>query len=98
MTGPNDPWFAKAFVNRVWAELVGEGFYEPVDDIGPDRECNAPETLDYLAKQFADHNYDVKWLYRTVMEHGCLPARQPLAASAGRNAVSGKLPAAAPRR
>ena len=68
MTGPNDPWFAKAFVNRVWAELVGEGFYEPVDDIGPDRECNAPETLGYLAKQFADHNYDVKWLYRTVME------------------------------
>jgi len=66
ITGPQDPWFAKAFVNRVWAELVGEGFYEPVDDIGPDRECNAPETLDYLAKQFADHNYDVKWVFRAI--------------------------------
>ena len=37
MTAREDGWFAKAFVNRMWAELVGEGFYEPVDDMGPDR-------------------------------------------------------------
>ena len=66
ITSPQDEWFAKAFVNRIWSEMVGEGFYEPVDDIGPDRDCNAPETLDYLAKQFVAHNYDVKWLYRTI--------------------------------
>ena len=66
ITSPQDEWFAKAFVNRIWSEMVGEGFYEPVDDIGPDRECNAPETLDYLAKQFVAHQYDVKWLYRTI--------------------------------
>ncbi|MEM6331285.1 MAG: DUF1549 domain-containing protein, partial [Planctomycetota bacterium] len=30
------PWFATAMVNRMWSELVGEGFYEPVDDLGPD--------------------------------------------------------------
>lgn len=66
ITSPKDEWFAKAFVNRIWSEMVGEGFYEPVDDIGPDRDCNAPETLDYLAKQFVAHNYDVKWLYRTI--------------------------------
>ncbi len=67
ITSKQDPWFSKAFVNRVWAELVGEGFYEPVDDIGPDRECSAPKTLDYLANQFVAHNYDIKWLYRTIM-------------------------------
>lgn len=67
ITSKQDPWFAKAFVNRIWAELVGEGFYEPVDDIGPDRECTAPKTLEYLADQFASHNYDVKWVYRTIM-------------------------------
>jgi hypothetical protein len=67
ITAPQDPWFAKAFVNRIWSELVGEGFYEPVDDIGPDRDCNAPATLDYLAGQFVAHDYDVKWLYRTIM-------------------------------
>ena len=37
--------FAKAVVNRMWAELVGEGFYEPVDDLGPDRKTPAPETI-----------------------------------------------------
>ncbi|HKD37158.1 MAG TPA: DUF1549 domain-containing protein [Pirellulales bacterium] len=67
ITSKQDPWFAKAFVNRIWAELVGEGFYEPVDDIGPDRDCVAPKTLDYLANQFVQHNYDVKWLFRTIM-------------------------------
>jgi hypothetical protein len=66
ITSPQDEWFAKAFVNRIWSEMVGEGFYEPVDDIGPDRDCNAPQTLDYLAKQFVAHQYDVKWLYRTI--------------------------------
>lgn len=66
ITSPQDEWFAKAFVNRIWSEMVGEGFYEPVDDIGPDRDCNAPATLDYLANQFVAHQYDVKWLYRTI--------------------------------
>jgi hypothetical protein len=62
----SNEWFAKAFVNRIWSELVGEGFYEPIDDIGPDREATAPETMDFLAKAFADSGYDVKWLYRTI--------------------------------
>jgi hypothetical protein len=33
-----NPWFAKAYVNRVWARLMGRGFYEPVDDIGAGNE------------------------------------------------------------
>ncbi len=67
ITGRQDPWFAKAFVNRIWSELVGEGFYEPVDDLGPDRDCTAPKTIDYLANQFVEHDYDIKWLYRAIM-------------------------------
>ncbi len=67
ITKPENPYFAKALVNRLWSELVGEGFYEPVDDIGPDRQCDAPQTLDYLATAFAATNYDVKWLYETIM-------------------------------
>ncbi|MEX2137998.1 MAG: DUF1549 domain-containing protein [Pirellulales bacterium] len=66
MTSPENAWFAKALVNRLWSELVGEGFYEPVDDIGPDREATAPKTLDYLAAQFAANKHDVKWLMRTI--------------------------------
>lgn len=68
ITSRNNPWFAKAYINRVWAELVGEGFYEPVDDMGPDRECSAPGAMDLLAEQFVAHAYDVKWLYATIMQ------------------------------
>lgn len=67
ITKPENPYFAKAFVNRIWGELCGEGFYEPLDDIGPDRECTAPQTIDYLASEFAKANYDVKWLYQTIL-------------------------------
>ena len=66
ITSPSDEWFAKAFVNRIWAELVGEGFYEPIDDIGPDRTCSAPKTIDYLAHEFVDSGFDVKRLYRII--------------------------------
>ncbi len=66
MTAKSNPWFAKAFVNRIWAELVGEGFYEPMDDLGPDRTCSAPKTIDYLAEEFTRHDYDIKWLFRTI--------------------------------
>ena len=67
MTAPDNPYFAQAFVNRLWSELCGEGFYEPVDDMGPDRQATAPRTLEYLAKEFAAGGYDVKWLVRTIL-------------------------------
>lgn len=67
LTSPENPWFARAFVNRLWAELVGEGFYEPIDDLGPDRECSAPETLDILSRSFTASGYDVKQLLRTIV-------------------------------
>jgi hypothetical protein len=66
LTDKSNPWFSKAFVNRMWSEMVGEGFYEPIDDIGPDRPCTAPKTLDYLASEFANNEYDVKWLFATI--------------------------------
>jgi hypothetical protein len=63
----SDEWFAKAIVNRLWAELVGEGFYEPIDDLGPDRTASAPETIDLLAREFRASGYDLKWLMATIM-------------------------------
>jgi len=82
LTARENPWFSKAFVNRLWAELVGEGFQEPVDDLGAGRECASPLTFEYLATQFADRRYDIKWLYQTVLETAAYqresrPRRQP---------------------
>ncbi len=67
MTEPTNEWFAKAYVNRIWAELIGVGFYDPVDDLGPEREPAAPRTLAYLARQFVASGHDIKWLMRTIM-------------------------------
>lgn len=62
----DNPWFATAYVNRMWGELVGEGFYEPIDDIGPDRSATAPKAVEYLSMAFAESGYDVKWLLQTI--------------------------------
>ncbi len=67
ITDQNNPWFAKAFVNRVWGTLMGDSFYSPVDDIGPEREPKASEVLETLASQWAKGGYDVRWLYRTIL-------------------------------
>ena len=61
-----NPWFATAFVNRMWGELVGEGFYEPIDDIGPDRTASAPKAVKLLSRGFAESGYDIKWLLATI--------------------------------
>jgi len=67
ITNEENPWFAIAIVNRIWSELVGRGFYEPVDDLGPDRDCVAPKTLETLKNAFVYSGYNLKWLFRTVM-------------------------------
>lgn len=63
----DNEWFATAYVNRMWAELVGEGFYEPIDDIGPDRTPTAPHTVAFLSKEFAASGHDPKWLMRVIL-------------------------------
>src|SRR5205823_5963859 len=67
VTGQDNPWFAKAFVNRVWYVLMGEAFTSPVDDMGPERTTQAPEVLEALASDFRRGGYDVRWLFRTIL-------------------------------
>lgn len=67
VTSQDNPWFAKAYVNRVWYALMGDSFYAPVDDLGPNRTAKAPEVLEALASQWQNGGYDVKWLYRTIL-------------------------------
>jgi len=67
ITGQDNPWFAKAFINRIWYALMGETFYEPIDDIGPERTPKGPEVLDPLATQWQRGGYDIRWLFRTIL-------------------------------
>ncbi len=66
ITSPDNPWFAKAFVNRVWSEMLGQGFYPLVDDMGPERVAVHPEALEILSQRFIDNGYNVQWLFRTI--------------------------------
>ena len=67
ITGQDNPWFAKAFVNRIWAALMGEGFTNPIDDLGPTKETHNPEVLDALATAWQQGGYDVHWLFQTIL-------------------------------
>ena len=66
LTSKSNPWFSRAIVNRLWAEMLGEGFYMPIDDIGPERSAVHPEVLEALADGFTANGYDLKWLCRTI--------------------------------
>jgi len=66
VTSQDDPWFARAFVNRIWGEMLGRGFYMPIDDLGPSRTPEYPQVLDRLCAGFVANDYDIKWLYRTI--------------------------------
>lgn len=66
MTERSNPYFARNFVNRYWAALLGTGLVEPVDDMRATNPASMPTLLDALAKDFAEHNFDVKHLLRTI--------------------------------
>jgi hypothetical protein len=62
----NNPLLARAFVNRIWALLLGRGLVHPVDRMDSSRPASHPELLDWLAADFTSTGYDVKRLIRTI--------------------------------
>jgi hypothetical protein len=62
----DNPFFARSFVNRVWAQYFGIGIVEPVDDFRVSNPASNEELLDALAKRFLDTNYDLKGLVRDI--------------------------------
>src|SRR5215471_8752990 len=67
LTSPENPYFAKALVNRVWRNFLGRGLVEAEDDLRLTNPPSNQELLDALAKDFVTHKYDVKQLIRTIM-------------------------------
>jgi hypothetical protein len=67
MTAEQNPFFAKAIVNRVWAEFFGRGIVDPVDDFRESNPATHEALLDWLVRDFQTHGYDLKHLMRRIM-------------------------------
>jgi hypothetical protein len=66
MAKPDNPFFARALVNRMWGHFMGRGLFHEVDDQRDTNPPSNPELLETLAKDFVAHNFDVKHVIRTI--------------------------------
>jgi len=67
LTSPENPFFARVAVNRIWSELMGQGIVEPVDDFRQSNPPANPVLLDRLAADFVANGYDQKSTIRTIL-------------------------------
>ncbi len=67
MRATDNPFFAKAIANRVWAHYFGAGIVDPPDDHNAANPPSNPALLDWLAKDFIEHQFDLKHLHRTIL-------------------------------
>lgn len=92
--------FALVQANRIWAQLLGRGLVEPVDDFRATNPASHPELLEYLADELVSSGYDVRHLIRTILQSSTyqLSSRvaDPASAADERNfthAIEQRLPA-----
>lgn len=64
---PKNAWFARNIVNRIWSWLLGRGIIHEADDIRPDNPPSNPALLAYLQKEFVARHYDLKYIYRLIL-------------------------------
>ena len=67
LTAPENPYFAKSLVNRVWYHLMGRGIVEPVDDFRDSNPASNDELLDGLTADFVKNGFDLKALVRSIL-------------------------------
>lgn len=67
MVGPDNPNFARAIINRVWAHYFGRGLIDPVDTLSAANPPSHPEVLDELTRDFVAHKYDLRHLHRRIL-------------------------------
>jgi len=67
MRRPDNPYFAKAIVNRVWAHYFGRGIIDPPDNLSPLNPASHPELLKELSDGFIKNKFHLKWLHRTIL-------------------------------
>jgi hypothetical protein len=62
-----NPWFARNIANRIWSWLLGRGIIQEPDDIRPDNPPSNPELLAYLERELVSSGYDLKHIYRLIL-------------------------------
>jgi hypothetical protein len=67
MTQPDNPYFARAFVNRMWAHFFGRGLVEPLDDLRVTNPASNEPLLDALAAEFVKSRYDMRRIVRLIV-------------------------------
>lgn len=67
LTGPGRQRLSRAVVNRIWAWLLGRGIVHEPDDIRPDNPPANPELLDYLERELRTARFDLKHIYRLIL-------------------------------
>src|SRR5262249_35376107 len=63
----DNPFFARAAVNQLWSYFLGTGLVDPMGEQGERNPPSHPELLDELARQFAGHGFDLKYLIRALL-------------------------------
>jgi hypothetical protein len=67
LTAPDNPWFSRNIVNRIWSWLLGRGIIHEPDDVRPDNPAVNPKLLAYLEKELANADYDLRHIYRLIL-------------------------------
>ena len=67
LIAPQNPWFTRNIVNRIWSWLLGRGIIHEPDDIRPDNLPSNPELLSFLEKELVGAHYDLKHIYRLIL-------------------------------
>ncbi|MBI4906661.1 MAG: DUF1553 domain-containing protein [Acidobacteria bacterium] len=67
LTSKDNPWFARAMVNRIWYWLLGRGVVHEPDDLRPTNPPSNPELLAFLEHELVSHNFDLRHIYRLIL-------------------------------
>ena len=84
LTSPSNPYFARAAVNRAWYWIMGRGIVQEPDDMRPDNPPSHPELLAFLEREFVAARFDMKHVFRLILNSSTyqlssIPASTPAA-------------------
>jgi hypothetical protein len=65
----DNPYFARAIANRLWAQFLGRGLVHPVDNMSASNKPSHPALLEKLAEELVAHQFDVKWFVRELVSN-----------------------------